>query len=85
MSGNWKTFAEWLADNPPPDLQALAEHYHGLGNVPEAVMQTFEAQRAEWEARRKVRHFDALRQTKVQKYLDRVAAANAELEAREDD
>jgi hypothetical protein len=55
---NWKTFAEWLADNPPPDLQALAEHYRGLGNVPEAVMQTFEAQMAEWEARRKVRHFE---------------------------
>jgi hypothetical protein len=54
----FKTFSEWLIDNPPPDLQALAEHYRGLGNVPEAVMRTFEAEREQWERRRKFRHLE---------------------------
>jgi hypothetical protein len=51
-------YSEWLKRNPAPNLQALAEYYDGLGNVPEAKMQEFEAARAEWETLRKSRHFD---------------------------
>jgi hypothetical protein len=53
-----QSFTEWLVDNPPPDLQALAEHYGGLGNVPEGVMLTFEAEREEWQQRLKLRHLE---------------------------
>jgi hypothetical protein len=53
-----QSFADWRQNNPAPDLLALAKHYGGLGNVPEAVMQTFEAARAEWELKRKNRHLD---------------------------
>jgi hypothetical protein len=30
-----KSFGEWLKENPPPDLQALADRYGGIGNVPD--------------------------------------------------
>jgi hypothetical protein len=53
-----QSFAEWFKNNPAPDLLALAKHYGGLGNVPSGVMDTFEAERAEWELRRKSRHLD---------------------------
>jgi hypothetical protein len=63
MTHDWlkpipQSFSEWRKNNPEPDLLALAKHYGGLGNVPEAVMQTYEAARAEWELRRKSRHLD---------------------------
>jgi hypothetical protein len=63
MTHSWlkippQSFSEWLKDNPEPDLLALAKHYGGLGNVPEAVMQTFEAARAEWQAKVRSRHLN---------------------------
>jgi hypothetical protein len=63
MTHSWlkpipQSYADWLKRNPAPDLLALAKHYGGLGRVPEAIMQTFEAERAEWELRRKFRHLD---------------------------
>jgi hypothetical protein len=51
-----QSFSAWLKDNPEPDLLALAKHYGGLGNVPESVMQTFEAARAEWQLKMRSRH-----------------------------
>jgi hypothetical protein len=44
--------------NPQPDLQALAQRYGGLGNVPDAVLDAFQAEREQWEVRRKFRHLD---------------------------
>jgi hypothetical protein len=63
MTHDWlkpipQSFSEWLKANPPPDLLALAKHYGGLGNVPEAVMQTFEAEREEWQIKRRSRHLE---------------------------
>ena len=53
-----QTFSEWLKDNPPPSLEKLAKHYGGLGKVPSAVLDTFEAGRAEWQMRVRFRHLD---------------------------
>jgi hypothetical protein len=53
-----QAFSDWLKANPPPDLLALAKAWGGLGNVPEAIMQTFEAEREEWQMRRRSRHLD---------------------------
>jgi hypothetical protein len=53
-----QSYSDWLKRNPAPDLLALAKFYGGLGNVPDVKMQEFEAEREEWEARRKNRHLD---------------------------
>jgi hypothetical protein len=63
MTHSWlrrppQSYSDWLKHNPTPDLQKLAEEWDGLGRVPEAIMQTFEAARAEWETKRKNRHLD---------------------------
>jgi hypothetical protein len=63
MTHSWlkptpQRYSDWLARNPAPDLQRLAEVWDGLGNVPESKMQEFEAEREEWEAKRKNRHLD---------------------------
>jgi hypothetical protein len=63
MTHSWlkpppQSFSAWLKDNPEPDLLALAKHYGGLGNVPEAVMQTFEAARADWQLKMRSRHLN---------------------------
>ena len=54
MSGAREPFAEWLRENPPPDLQVLAETYAGLSNVPDHAWR--EHQRALDEWRLKLRH-----------------------------
>jgi hypothetical protein len=65
-----RDYSEWLKRNPAPDLLALAKHYGGLGHVPEAVMQTFEAEREEWELRRKSRHLDPPDSTSGEETID---------------
>ena len=41
-------YSEWRRQNPEPDLQALAEQYGGLGNVPPEAWADFDRAREEW-------------------------------------
>ena len=43
-----QSFDEWLKQNPPPDLQALAAEYGGLGNVPPKAWAEFDREREAW-------------------------------------
>lgn len=46
-----QSFDDWLKHNPPPDLEALAAKYGGLGNVPPEAWAEFQRQREEWQIR----------------------------------
>jgi hypothetical protein len=48
------TSAEWLAQNPAPDLEALIKRWGGYNNIPQAAAwNEFHRRMAEWEAKRR--------------------------------
>lgn len=53
-----KLFAEWLAANEPPNLQALAAQYGGLSDVPAEVWLQFWRELEGWRERQRRRHED---------------------------
>jgi hypothetical protein len=46
-----ETFSEFLARDPPPDLQKLAEEFGGLGNVPADRLADYQKRLTEWRNR----------------------------------
>jgi hypothetical protein len=55
MPDDLESFEQWIKQNPPPDLQALAERYGGLGRVPPEEWQRFDEAKEAWERRRRAR------------------------------
>ena len=53
-----KTYEEWAAANPPPDLQQLAEKYGGLMRVPPDEWTRWDRELRTWQLRYQTRHFD---------------------------
>jgi hypothetical protein len=53
-----KTWAEWLAANPPPDLQTLAEYYGGVGAIPEDIWRKYQTDLVSWQKRRQDRRLE---------------------------
>ena len=51
-----KTFDEWIKDNPPPDVQALAEKYGGLGLVPHEEWVRWDKELRDWQLKCQSRH-----------------------------
>ena len=51
-----ESFPEFLAQDPPPDLQALATEFGGLSEVPIERWHEFQRARRDWNMRRLWRH-----------------------------
>jgi hypothetical protein len=51
-----RTFAEWLKDNPQPDLQTLVAVYGEYDKITEEAWATFEKQREQWQMAYRYRH-----------------------------
>jgi hypothetical protein len=55
----WKrydTFADWLRDHPPPDLQELVQRFDGFSKVPPREWARFDAAMARWREAYRRRH-----------------------------
>jgi len=48
-------FAEWVKENPPPDLQELVAKYGTYSAIPEGAWRDFYRRRDLWESRRRDR------------------------------
>jgi hypothetical protein len=49
-------YVEWLAENPPPDLQAIVTACGDFGDIPGEVWAKFTDDMADWQYRRRHRH-----------------------------
>lgn len=56
MSATNETYAEWLNDNPPPDLMALVEKFGGFAYVPPAAWTDYDKSYREWNEERMRRY-----------------------------
>jgi len=48
-------FAQWVQDNPPPDLQALVAKHGSYSQVPKEAWADFDQRMEEWQTRRRNR------------------------------
>jgi hypothetical protein len=51
-------FAEWLKQNPEPNLQELVERYGGFSRVPVEAWQKFDKRMDDWKRRYRQRHLE---------------------------
>jgi hypothetical protein len=51
-----RTFADWLKDNPPPDLQALIAVYGEYDKITTEAWVMFERDREQWQMAYRYRH-----------------------------
>jgi hypothetical protein len=51
-----RPFADWLKDNPQPDLQALVAVYGGYDKITTEAWATFEERRRQWQMAYRYRH-----------------------------
>jgi hypothetical protein len=54
----YETFAEWVAENPAPDLQALVARFDGYSRVPPEAWMEFDNAMRKWQEEYRKRHLD---------------------------
>ena len=57
MVRGYQTFADWIKDDPPPELSELIERYGSYVAIPAAELYAFWERLRRWNIRRITRHW----------------------------